>query len=384
MVTKKVKISYFFSVLFIVYISCHFLLLINSLMESEKVSVKVLAEEYFENINYKNRYLDLYSKIQKDLGKEQIETFTVYKNSYGKLVSPRPMLSDEEITKKVNEMYPIFQYLSETKGVDYVYVTSLLPISSEKDLPLGINDYSKKNAENTLSILNKRLITILDIRESDIIKAFSRDRLFYKTDHHWSNEACFAVYQELVYHMIQNTNLDGIPLYTKEDFEKETQVNSFLGSYGIKIGHLYAGKDDFVFYRPNFATEFEFFSYDQHGAELQHKTGEWSQALMDQNLLHDPDYNNKYNVFLNASAIDIRIINKDAPNNLKVLLISHSYGRPLSQYLALNFSEVRNIDPQEGRFSGNYLDYINEYNPDFVIFLTEFEGEIIGNYKTVD
>ena len=68
----------------------------------------------------------------------------------------------------------------------------------------------------------------------------------------------------------------------------------------------------------------------------------------------------------------------------KLLIISHSYGRPLAQYLALNYHEVRQIDPQEGRFNGNILTYIDGYSPDAVLFLIEFEGEIIGEYRTSD
>ncbi len=49
-------------------------------------------------------------------------------------------------------------------------------------------------------------------------------------------------------------------------------------------------------------------------------------------------------------------------------------------YLAINFFEIVNLDPQKGRFGGNYLEYIDEYEPDIVLFQVEFEGEIIGVY----
>lgn len=61
-----------------------------------------------------------------------------------------------------------------------------------------------------------------------------------------------------------------------------------------------------------------------------------------------------------------------------MLLISHSYGRPLSMYLSLCFSELRHIDLQDGRFTGDVVAYIEEYNPDLVIVMTECEGAIAG------
>ena len=62
-----------------------------------------------------------------------------------------------------------------------------------------------------------------------------------------------------------------------------------------------------------------------------------------------------------------------AENELKVLLISHSYGRPFTQYLSLCFRETRYLDPQKGRYNDNCLKYIDEYGPDLVLVMTEFE-----------
>lgn len=47
-------------------------------------------------------------------------------------------------------------------------------------------------------------------------------------------------------------------------------------------------------------------------------------------------------------------------------------------YLSLCFSELRHIDLQDGRFTGDVVAYIEEYNPDLVIVMTECEGAIAG------
>lgn len=41
----------------------------------------------------------------------------------------------------------------------------------------------------------------------------------------------------------------------------------------------------------------------------------------------------------------------------------------MTQYLSLSFSEVRYLDPQDGRYNDNYLTYINDYKPDIVIVM---------------
>ena len=142
----------------------------------------------------------------------------------------------------------------------------------------------------------------------------------------------------------------------------------------------YAGKDDFVVLLPDFDTDMLFQSFDADGKLQSEKRGDFSFALLDTDILEDPKYNNKYNSFCNVGSIENHVMNFNAPNDLKCLLISHSYGRPLTMYLALNFLEIVNLDPQIGRFSGDYLEYIDKYEPDMVLFQVEFEGEIIGEY----
>ena len=107
---------------------------------------------------------------------------------------------------------------------------------------------------------------------------------------------------------------------------------------------------------------------------LLNKEGPFEEALIDWSLIENDSYYNKYNAFLYTSSVENRIVNQTADNNKKLLLISHSYGRPLAQYLSLCFNEVRHLDPQEGRYNDNYLAYIDTYEPDLVLMLTESEG----------
>nr|WP_300839891.1 hypothetical protein [uncultured Acetatifactor sp.] len=148
----------------------------------------------------------------------------------------------------------------------------------------------------------------------------------------------------------------------------------------MKVGKYYAGKDDFVILLPDFDTDMLFQSYDTTGKLLLEKSGDFFCSLLDGDILEDTEYDNKYNSFCNVGYIENHILNYNASNDLKCLFISHSYGRPLTMYLAINFFEIVNLDPQKGRFGGNYLEYIDEYEPDIVLFQVEFEGEIIGVY----
>ena len=332
-------------------------------------------EAYFQEIEDKDRYIEVYGAFQKFLGKRQIENFTIYKTSYNSLVEPKGPKSQQEIDEKIKELDVIWKYL-EKKGIPFLYVEPPLAIADESDLPSGVRDHSDENAAALHSKLSG--ISVIKISETDDP---GKENMFYRTDHHWSGDACFRAYEMIADRMIGENMLKK---RTPRDKYNRVSVGGFLGSYGIKAGKYYDGTDEYVYYQPDFDTTIEFNAYDPEGKLTDTRKGSWTDALMDTSVLKDPDYNNKYNAALWGNAAESRIIDHDADNDRKLLLISHSYGRPLATYFALDFQEVRMIDPQEGRFSGDYLRYIDEFEPDAVIFLCEIEGEIIGEYRTAE
>ncbi|MBR3376597.1 MAG: hypothetical protein IKG44_02795 [Mogibacterium sp.] len=338
---------------------------------SNTVFNRKAIESYFLDINGKSQYINLYGLSQKVLGKKEIENFTIYKNTYNKLVEPRAKKTKDEIEKSVDSFSAIVQWTKDT-SIPFFYVAPPLPITDEADLPYGVHDYSRQNAEYLHSKLKD--IKIIDVANSIDV---DKEHMFYRTDHHWSGEACFKAYNEIAEYLSAEEIIN-----EKQNikFEK-VEIEGFLGSYGIKVGRYYNGRDQFVFYNPAKNLDIEFSEYSADGVLIRTHRGQWADALMDNEILTNPGYNNKYQAALWGNSGENRIINHNIKNG-KLLLIAHSYGRPLAQYLAVDFHEIRHIDPQEGRFGGNYLRYIDDYKPDAILFLGEFEGEIIGEYRT--
>ena len=332
-------------------------------------------EAYFQEIADKDSYIEVYGAFQKFLGKRQIENFTIYKTSYNGLVEPKEAKVEQEIDGKIKALNVIWNYLRE-KRIPFLYIEPPLAIADEEDLPAGVSDHSDDNAD----VLHRKLtgISIIKISETGNL---NKENMFYRTDHHWSGDACFRAYEMIADRMIEENMLKK---RTSGDKFSRVSVGGFLGSYGIKAGKYYDGTDEYVYYQPDFDTKIEFNAYDPEGKLTDTRKGSWTDALMDTSVLTDPDYHNKYNAALWGNAAESRILNHEADNDNKLLLISHSYGRPLATYFALDFQEVRMIDPQEGRFSGDYLQYIDEFEPDAVLFLCEIEGEIIGEYRLAE
>lgn len=333
---------------------------------------------------FQRNWINLYGAVQKVLGKKAIENFTLYKTDYGKIVEPRSELGEDRIAADVANIEQITDFCAE-REIPVYYVTSILPITEDTELLPGVQDYSAENASALYDKLCEAEIPLIDLRNKECIQAIASEDLFYRTDHHWTVETCFAAYQEIIWQLEKDMNwqLDAENIYTNRDcYEVMTLKNMFLGSYGVKVGEYYAGMDDFVVYIPTFDTDLQFEAYDQEHQLTLEKSGSFLEALMDNAILEDENYYNKYNAFSNGGYVENRVVNHLAENDKKVLLISHSYGRPLTQYLSMCFREIRNLDPQEGRYEDDYLAYIEEYQPDLVLILTEFEGEVVHTLPT--
>ena len=57
----------------------------------------------------------------KMFSEKKIESGTIYKNDYGKLVSPGASLSEGDIELKIDEMMPLFEYLTSSSGSEPEY-----------------------------------------------------------------------------------------------------------------------------------------------------------------------------------------------------------------------------------------------------------------------
>ena len=317
-----------------------FLRFSNHMLHADRHDRAAVAA-YFQDVDGRSEYVDLYGAVQRLLGKRQIENFTIFKNDYDKLVAPRAALDIADIERKLSEVRPMWVHLQEL-NVPFLYIEGPLPIADEVDLPSGITDHTHQNA----ALLHNRLEGIQTLDVSGTI-AIPKEERFYRTDHHWSGDMVFETYQSVM-EWLEAQELFAVDRRLGPDSFKRTAVLGFLGSYGVKVGRYYDGQDDYIYYHPEIPTHMICHTMDADGALIETHEGNWYEALMDASMLDDPAYNNKYNAALWGNGGENRIINCDREAG-RLLIISHSYGRPLAQYLALHFHETRQIDPAGGK-----------------------------------
>lgn len=333
--------------------------------------VRSASEKFEESYNFflssSDVALDSFSLLQRLLDKHEVRNFQVLRAADDTLyLQDSGWPTDKETLDDIIDQYILLKDTTQSYGGKFLYVQ--VPYKNAENIK-SLKYYTDDKTETTenyfVKQLEKKGINVLDLREYDECLGV------YRTDHHWKVESGFYASRVITESLneLYNAGIDnGYHYGNVDNYSMISYPNSFLGSIGIKVGKNYVGKDDFSVYNPDFPTELHFFHYI-NGECTSEYSGDFWTAFMDDDILRDSNYNNKYEALLHGAYVETIIKNNLADNEYKVLLISHSYGRPLAQYLCLNFSELRYLDPQKGRYNQSYVEYIKKYEPDYVILM---------------
>lgn len=243
---------------------------------------------------------------------------------------------------------------------------------SEGKLPYGLKCIRNERDDYYTSSLIADGYNVLDLREAK----YSDTHTFFDTDHHWTIESAFNANTHILDMISDESGLisnekEFKALYSDENYKTVVYSNSFLGSNGIRM-IPWSGKEDFTEYYPAYNTSFTYRKYSSGGVRSGEYSGDFEQAYIREDLLKIDSYLNKYDTYLNEGTYENVSVNHISPNDLKVLLISDSFSRPLHAFMSNNFQEVRSLDPQEGRYNESFIDYIMEYSPDIVIVMYDY------------
>lgn len=265
---------------------------------------KEISQIYSNTEHGRRVWINLYGLSQRIMGKDIIDNFALCRNSYGKIISPKDCIEQEEIDNGAENIKIVYQYLKE-KNIPVYYITSLLPINNDEKLPGGMVDCSHENAKRLQTAIESIQIPIIDLRVGERIGEVPKNDRFYRTDHHWSIEACYASYVEIINRLEHDLgwNLSNKGAYLNlNNYQVLFKGKSFLGSYGVKTGEWYSKMDDFVCFLPNWNTDFSFEAYgsiEEYGPDemICRKTGDFSIAMMDEERIEDECYYNKFFAF---------------------------------------------------------------------------------------
>lgn len=155
-----------------------------------------------------------------------------------------------------------------------------------------------------------------------VVERLGADRLYYRTDHHWTTDGAFEAYKLLC-------DLLGEKAYGEEHFEKITVSESFFGSSYRRsfFPKSLISADSIVLYRYSGDERFSvgeqsgFYRYDQLGSS------------------------DEYRVFLGGNCAHASITLDGANERKNILLIKDSFANSLLPFLALHY-DIEMVDPR--------------------------------------
>lgn len=312
--------------------------------------------DYISNFFGKIQFVNLNGLMCNLMGQHEMNGVVKLNNGY--LLTTHSYETDEALRNKADALNRLDEYL---KRREIPMLFALCPYTSSKfnpELPIGIFDYGNNNADRFMEMIDSYGISNIDFREEMKKDGLDQYDMMYKTDHHWTTEAGFYAYTKLLTWIKENTKAEiDEKVSDFSNYMKTTYKNWHLGSRGQRTGIYYAGIDDFVLITPNFDT-----CISNGNTE-----GSFSELLINYAPLENKKYTSRYTYDYVMDLALGNYINKNAKNDVKLLILTDSFGKVVNPYLILSLKEVRYI--YNGN-SSNLTEFsIDEYDPDIVILL---------------
>lgn len=333
-----------------------------SKIEAVKYKIENCCTEKFFKYNY---IAELGNRMEKNvgwnLGRNKSQTPVDIGDGY--LIKLEEELTKDEISLAQENLINFSQYV-EKKGINFLYVQGPYKLSEDVENIDGIyNDYANKNASDFLNGIKDANINFLDLRE--LIK---NKELFFKTDHHWLPSTGLWTAEIISKYLNENFqyNID-INIFDENNYNVETKKNCFLGSAGRAVTLARTKLEDIEIIEPKFETNIDV-KMDEFGLDFNNVT--WRKGLISDFTLNkkaSPYIVNRYSAYAYSNTPHIKIINNNAKDNNKVLILKDSFANCVVPYFCLGVKETEVLDLRA--FTGSVKAFIEEYNPDTIVVL---------------
>ena len=267
-----------------------------------------------------------------------------------------------------------FAAFLEDEQIPLMYVESLFKVDRSDNDPLLYDDYSNRNADRLIEQLRADAgsMTIMDLRETVEQEGLNHYALFFRTDTHWLPSTGLWAAERIAGQINEIWGFDlDTTLLREENYRSIYYPDQWLGSSGRNVGLSYTGPEDFTLLVPDFSTDL---TYTSEAAGIQ-ASGSFEEALIDWSRLENRDYygNSCYAAYMSGRQPLARITNNMADNELRILLLTDSFGTTVAPFLALTVEEIDFLDPR--LFSGSLEEYIRQSRPDAVVMM--YNPEVI-------
>ena len=371
------KYSYITAALFLLIVFAVFLLnvyeTVYNIKSGNDKGIRAIAAdaESVEQIVYPFVNLNgaFQSVMQRDYIYDADPANDTIRKSDGYIVSVPSGYKDKDVAAAAKKLKASSDWLA-AKGIPLIYIQapSKMTVSAEPAMP-GIPNHTY--AKNEVFRKEAEHLGIEYVAASDWLSGRGSDSDFYRTDHHWTIEACYEVATGICSYLNDKHGF-GIDekLFDSDSYESMTHTKAFLGAEGRRTGIWYAGLDDFTEIIPKFDTDFDIAIIDKEDGTTKRK-GSFTEAVMDRtkDVQHYSFEDSAYYEYWGGDYGRIHVINNKLNNGKKVLLFKDSYGVPVTALLTNVFSSMDIIDVRYYNDDKSIRSIIEEEKPDAVIYI---------------
>lgn len=302
-------------------------------------------------------FVNLNGAVSNALGQPSMNGVVKLNNGY--LLTTMNYSSDDVLQEYADSTIRFNDYL-ENRGTTLVYAST--PYTSSKydpQLPAGIEDYGNENIDRFMEMIRSAGVDTIDFRETMHGDGIDQYDMMYRTDHHWTTEAGFYAYGILEDYIVEKTgcNVD-VRVSDINNYTVTTYPKWHLGSRGQRTGIYYAGIDDFNLIIPDFETTLQ----NSEGT-----VGSMQELMINMEPLANKDYTSRYTYdhVMGRGLGDYT--NPDCKNDIRILIITDSFGKAVGPYLAMGFQQICYV--YDGSSTGVTPKFIENFDPDVVIMM---------------
>lgn len=333
--------------------------------EDIQLAYSSIESKYVENFSGKDNYVDLNGWFSNVIDKHYVND--VYKLDNGYLTSSLNTYYKQDVG--ADNIDSLDKYL---QAIDiphvYVNVPTIFETDDDEQIPSGYNSYVNKMDDELLVILEEKGVEYIDLRENAIEENRNFYDLFYKTDNHWtSSTALWAADIIAEYLDIKMEDVNRLPEYGKlENYHIRGLDVNILGGQGYRVGMYYGGTSKLDVIVPKFDTYFEL----EVPSRSIIKTGTFEELFVEYELYSENfTARGPESIYFGENLEYRKIVNYNANNEYKILVVNDSFSLPLIPFLSLQFKETHMYDVRE-QFGGSAQGLSNkiaEIQPDYVV-----------------
>lgn len=332
--------------------------------------IQEISENYLsDGFTGKEQALAINGLFARVSGRRVYNEVTLLSN--GMLASEAVPIVSAKINAKERTLKAIRSFLEMVGKEDIPFLYIQRPtkdVTDENLLPAGTRISLNERAEDWYAEMEKGGAATLNLMPYLSATTEDLERTFYRTDHHWNSDGALEGYgyilksmQDVLQQPLDMTSAD------PDNWERHEKENWWIGSYGKRVGPLFAGMDSLIWHTPKFeVTRMSRAYLDSH----RFFSGDFEDACIRTSCYTTQGLYtmNNYYVYIGGDGTLTQFRNEYAPNPQKVLIIKNSFAIPVLAFLATGFQQVDAIDLRNYEDS-TLAQYIDWTQPDIILML---------------